>query len=141
MKNTIYIVTGAAGHLGSHIVSELVREGNKVRAFILPSEAGLFRASSPNLTYITGDVCLPDTLEPLFLHENSGPAENIILIHCAGLISIYGGKTPGVYAVSYTHLYNFCGACHIYGILFPVPFDQQVASQQPDCHFVLCQAV
>ena len=121
MKNTIYIVTGAAGHLGSHIVSELVREGNKVRAFILPSEAGLFRASSPNLTYITGDVCLPDTLEPLFLHENSGPAENIILIHCAGLISIYGGKTPGVYAVNVEgtkHVVDACIRHHIKRLVY-----------------------
>lgn len=116
MKNTIYLVTGAAGHLGSHIVSELVKQGNTVRAFILPSEAALVCPASPALTYITGDICCPDTLEPLFSIENSNPSKDIIMIHCAGLISIYGGKTPGVRAVNVDGTKNVVDACIRHGI-------------------------
>lgn len=114
MKNIIYSVTGAAGHLGSCIVSELLKQGHTVRGFILPSEAEKVHIFSPKLTYMTGDICKPETLECLFLSENAENAEttsDIIVIHCAGLISIYGGKTPAVYEVNVGGTKNIVDAC------------------------------
>lgn len=56
MEHTIYVVTGAAGHLGSHIISSLRRQGLIVRGLILPAEPPLVQDSLPELTYFTGDV-------------------------------------------------------------------------------------
>lgn len=116
MKKTIYLVTGAAGLLGRCIVEELLKEGNTVRGFILPSEIGQVHASSPLLTYITGDVCKPETLESLFLQDTfpnkpTNEPPDFILIHCAGLISIYGRKSPAVYTVNVGGTKNVADAC------------------------------
>ena len=36
--NRIYLLTGAAGFLGSNICDQLLREGKKVRALVLPND-------------------------------------------------------------------------------------------------------
>jgi len=38
MNNRLYLVTGAAGFLGSTICRQLVERGDKVRAFVLPND-------------------------------------------------------------------------------------------------------
>lgn len=38
ISGELYIVTGAAGNLGSAIVRQLVRDGRRVRALVLPRE-------------------------------------------------------------------------------------------------------
>ena len=38
MSNKMYLVTGAAGFLGSTICRQLVARGDKVRAFVLPGD-------------------------------------------------------------------------------------------------------
>lgn len=38
ISGELYIVTGAAGNLGSTIVRQLVRDGRRVRALVLPRE-------------------------------------------------------------------------------------------------------
>ena len=35
---TVFLVTGAAGHLGNTVVKQLVSEGKRVRALVLPSD-------------------------------------------------------------------------------------------------------
>ena len=38
MGKTIYLVTGAAGFLGSHVCDELLERGDHVRALVLPGD-------------------------------------------------------------------------------------------------------
>ena len=36
--NEIYLVTGAAGHLGSTVIRELLKLGKSIRALVIPGE-------------------------------------------------------------------------------------------------------
>ena len=38
MENVVYLITGAAGFLGSNICSQLLERGNRVRAFVLEGD-------------------------------------------------------------------------------------------------------
>lgn len=109
MKRAIYIVTGAAGYLGSHIITQLKKQGLTVLGLILPSEKDLVKDIPPQITYKTGNICSKDTLHCLL--ENISDNLDVILIHCAGLISIYGGKTPAVYTVNVGGTKNIVDVC------------------------------
>ena len=41
MSNTVYLVTGAAGFLGSNICRQLLERGERVRAFVLEGDKWL----------------------------------------------------------------------------------------------------
>ena len=94
MKKTVYIVTGAAGHLGSTIVRELLAAGAEVRALLLPSETTEVR---PGLTVIRGNICDKDTLAPLFKRDSE---DDMTVIHCAGIVTIYEKMNKKVYDVN-----------------------------------------
>ena len=56
MENTIYLVTGAAGFLGSTICRQLVKKGEKVRGFVLPNDpAAKYLPEEVEIVY--GDLC------------------------------------------------------------------------------------
>jgi nucleoside-diphosphate-sugar epimerase len=57
------LVTGAGGFIGSHLVEELVKRGNKVRALVRYT-------SMANLGLL---VYLPDRNRPSYFHRRSGP--------------------------------------------------------------------
>ena len=107
---TIYLITGANGHLGSALVRELSRRGQAVRGLILPgSEA----QALPHVTYCEGDVCEPASLEPLFAGlENS----RTILIHTAGIVDISPQVTQRVWEVNVGGTRNILDACRAHGI-------------------------
>lgn len=75
---TRYIVTGAAGHLGSTVIRILLERGEAVRGLLLPSE----QAAVPGLEHIRGDVLEPESFCPLF---QRGEEETLVVIHTAGL--------------------------------------------------------
>lgn len=78
-----YVVTGAAGHLGSTILRFLADGPETVHALIRTGEHPA--ATAANIRYFEGDVCRPETLEPLFAGTDSRP---VIVIHTAAVISI-----------------------------------------------------
>lgn len=101
----LYIVTGAAGHLGSTIIRYLSGLDCLVRGLILPSEEG---ADGGNITYYKGDVTKPDTLEPIF-SRTAGCS--VIVIHAAGLISIANKVSPQLYSVNVNGTKNIIAKC------------------------------
>ena len=113
MENLIYIVTGAAGHLGGHVVQELLNQGKEVRAFMLPGESCLHfvERNEELLTQYTGNVCERETLDQLF--EPSESAQ-FIVIHCAGIVSISGHADQRVYDVNVKGTANVVDACATY---------------------------
>ena len=83
--NELYIVTGAAGNLGSAIVRNLVSKQLPVRAFVLRGEEAA-RHLPKEAQIIEGDVTDISSLETLFadIPENI----DVYCIHCAAMVSV-----------------------------------------------------
>ena len=109
MKN-LYIVTGAAGHLGSTIIRTLSKEDCTIRGLIMPSEQKLF---PDRVDYYTGDVTEPSSLEEIF---SGTEADNVYVIHTAGLISINDNDYSNLYSVNVQGTKNVIEKCIKYKV-------------------------
>ena len=83
-NNTTYIVTGAAGFLGSTIVRQLSAEGKKVRAFVLPSDKS-WKYLPEDTEIVFGDLTDMESLEKLFT-VNEG--EDSVCLHIASIVAM-----------------------------------------------------
>ncbi|HPS76499.1 MAG TPA: NAD-dependent epimerase/dehydratase family protein [Oscillospiraceae bacterium] len=108
--DTLYIVTGAAGHLGSAVVRALSARGDAVRALVHQPGSG---TPLPGVRYSVGDVTLPATLRPLFADTGG---RGVIVIHAAGMVSIAEKVTPRLYEVNVNGTKNVLAACRDYGV-------------------------
>ena len=83
MKKTIYLVTGAAGFLGSHVCDELLRRGERVRALVLPGDKSV-KYVPKAVEIVEGNLCDVDSLETFF---NIPDDMESIVIHCASMVT------------------------------------------------------
>jgi dihydroflavonol-4-reductase len=107
MARTLYLVTGALGHVGSAVVKRLLAEGKRVRGFALASERGLKYPARAEMFY--GDIRDAGSLEPFFARPNG---ERLVVIHTAGIVSIASRYDRRVYDV------NVGGTCNIVELCF-----------------------
>ena len=84
-NNELYIVTGAAGNLGSAIVRNLVANGKAVRSFVLRGEEAA-RHLPEGANVYEGDVTDVSTLDTLFSNIPENTA--VYCIHCAAMVSV-----------------------------------------------------
>ncbi len=111
--NTIYLVTGAAGHLGTTICDQLLREGRKVRALVLNNDPTV--AYMPKeVEKIYGDVTNIDSLEQFFANPND---DDLVVIHCAGIVSIASKRIQKVYDVNVTGTNNIIKMCNTHRVV------------------------
>lgn len=90
----LYLITGATGHVGSVLISELVRRNAEIRVLVLPGHSCHF---PENVEICVGDITKPDTLIPFF---NTQSYDSVTLIHCAALITIASGRNPKVWDIN-----------------------------------------
>lgn len=106
----LYLVTGAAGHLGSSLIELLRKQGELVRGLILPGESA---QKSPTVRFITGNLLDPHSLRALF--EGCGDYETYV-IHTAGVVDISEKLSRNTYAVNVLGTKAVLELCREFGV-------------------------
>ena len=82
--NKMYLVTGAAGFLGSTVCRKLVERNEKVRAFVLEGDkSAKYLPGEVEIAY--GDLCNKDDLKRFF--ETPEDME-VIVLHIASIVTV-----------------------------------------------------
>ena len=108
ISGELYIVTGAAGNLGSAIVRQLVRDGRRVRALVLPREEAAKHLPT-GAEVFEGDVTDVNTLEPLFKDVQRGT--KLYVIHCAAMVSVSTPVADRIWDVNVNGTQNIIDLC------------------------------
>lgn len=103
----VYVVTGASGFLGSTVLKRLTSANCRVRALVLPGD------NAPSLEgercqVFHGDVTQMETLQDIFTQS---PAEKLVVIHCAAIVSIQSKRDPQVFHVNVGGTENIIQKC------------------------------
>ena len=131
MNKSVYIVTGANGHLAGTIIRYLERQDCLIRGLLLPSENNTDREK---ISYYKGDITVPETMEALF----SGLENHAVtVIHAAGLISIGNEITPALYNVNVNGTRNVIAMCRKYGVRRLLYVSSVHAISEGDGHSVI----
>ena len=111
-KNELYIVTGAAGNLGSAIVRNLAANGKAVRSFVLRGEEAAKHLPEGANVY-EGDVTDVSTLAALFsdIPENTA----VYCIHCAAMVSVSNLVADKIWHVNVDGTQNIIDQCKAHG--------------------------
>ena len=107
-NNELYIVTGAAGNLGSAIVRNLVANEMNVRAFVLRGEEAA-KHLPEQAQVVEGDVTDVSTLETLFADIPEGTATYVI--HCAAMVSVSSLVAKKIWHVNVDGTQNIIDKC------------------------------
>ena len=107
-NNELYIVTGAAGNLGSAIVRNLVANEKAVRSFVLRGEEAAKHLPEGANVY-EGDVTDVSTLDTLFsdIPENTA----VYCIHCAAMVSVSNLVADKIWHVNVDGTQNIIDQC------------------------------
>ena len=106
-----YIITGAGGHLGSTILRLLQNGDEEVTGLLRQNEEPV--VIGEHIRYVSGDVCRPETLEPLFAKSNG---QKLAVIHTAGRVSIAARISPQLREVNVNGTANMLSLCRRYGV-------------------------
>lgn len=107
MSNTIYLVTGAAGFLGSTICRQLVERGEKVRGLVLPNDKSI-KYLPKEVEICKGDVCDMSSLKDFFTVPEG--CETIVL-HIASIVTVSPDYNPVVMNVNVGGTKNIIRCC------------------------------
>ena len=81
---TIYLVTGAAGFMGTNVCAQLLERGDAVRAFVLKGDPAV-KFVPKTVEIFEGDLCSAEDCEKFFAVE---PGTQTVCIHCASMVTI-----------------------------------------------------
>ncbi len=92
----IYLLTGAAGFLGSNICLQLLEKGCKVRALVLPNDKSV-KYIPDQVEVVLGDLTDADSLEPFFTVPEGCSS---VIIHCASMVTVDPNYSEKLMAVN-----------------------------------------
>ncbi len=103
-----YLVTGAAGHLGSAVVRELLASGkHDIRVLVMPDDKAA--SSLPEgIEQVRGDLLDKSVLAQFF---DVPEGTDVIVIHCAGIVSTSMKFSRNIYEVNVNGTKNIVSAC------------------------------
>ena len=107
MKNRIFLVTGAAGFLGSNICRLLSARGDRVRALVMTGDPAE-KYVPKKIEIIHGDLLDRASLERFF---NTGDDDEVYVIHCASIVWTKLEANPKVWAVNVDGTANIIDQC------------------------------
>lgn len=110
----LYIVTGASGLVGNNLLRKLL-ELPETEKIIALENKNVIHIDSSKVTIIKGNVCDLKSLEKLFNNNNKNYDE-VICIHCAGIITISSKNDDRVYDVNVGGTKNIITMCQKYKI-------------------------
>ena len=96
MNDRIYLLTGAAGFLGSNICLQLLEQGHKVRALVLPNDKSV-RYIPKEVEVVLGDLTDESSLEPFF---SVPEGVKTVVIHCASMVTVDPAYSDKLMAVN-----------------------------------------
>ena len=110
--NAMYLVTGAAGHLGNAIVRQLLEQGETVRGLVLPGEQteGKF---PDGVELFAGDITHRESLRPFFTTSDNAP---LVVIHSAGIVSIASKTQKKMHDTNVGGTQNIIALCKEYQV-------------------------
>jgi dihydroflavonol-4-reductase len=107
MNNGIYLLTGAAGLLGSNVSRQLIDRGEQVRALVLNGDPAA-KYIPEEAEIVIGDVTDTESLEKFFtVPENT----DIYVIHCASIVTLNPNPSGKVHDVNVGGTQNIINKC------------------------------
>jgi len=107
MDNRIYLLTGAAGLLGSSVSRKLIERGAKVRALILKGDPAA-KYIPEEAEIIFGDITDNESLEEFFTVRSG---LEVYVIHCASIVTLNPNPNKKVHAVNVEGTQNIINKC------------------------------
>jgi dihydroflavonol-4-reductase len=107
MKNVIYLLTGAAGYLGSNISRSLIAKNKTVRALVLKGDPAVTQVPA-RTEIVLGDILDANSLDEFF---NVPDDTEIIVIHCASMVTVSPALSEKLFAVNVTGTKNIIENC------------------------------
>ena len=107
ISDMIYLVTGAAGFLGSNVCQQLLEKGAKVRALVLPNDKSV-RFIPKAVEIVLGNLCDKASLEPFFTVPEGMKSA---VIHCASMVTVDPSYSEKLMAVNVGGTRNIIEMC------------------------------
>ena len=95
-NNRYYLLTGAAGFLGTNICMQLLEKGCKVRALVLPNDKSV-KFIPKQVEVVLGDLTDAASLEPFFTVPEGCTS---VVIHCASMVTVNPNYSEKLMAVN-----------------------------------------
>ena len=95
-NNRYYLLTGAAGFLGTNICMQLLEAGCKVRALVLPNDKSV-KFIPTEVEVVLGDLTDASSLEPFFTVPEGCTS---VVIHCASMVTVNPNYSEKLMAVN-----------------------------------------
>ena len=106
-NNRIYLVTGAAGFLGSNICLQLLEQGCRVRALVLNGDKSA-KFIPEDVEIVFGDLTDAASLEPFFTIPEDMTS---VVIHCASMVTVNPSYSEKLMAVNVGGTRNIITQC------------------------------